>query len=215
MARQQWETSSEFALRLLDAADVDPEAVTRLLELYREARFSEPRGGRGGAPGGRRRAGPGPRERSGRSGERPAPAGLVGPRRRSSSLVVVVGQVVFTLLDFEPQLLGWALLADRRWGPAVAAPRRCRDPAPRAGTPAAAVRATGRRRGQTSTSRVLDSHLDARDPGPALRDRLVALARSRDPDLTDPVLRDLAQQPARRLTPDDIDRYLTRIEELT
>ncbi len=66
----------------------------------------------------------------------------------------------------------------------------------------------------TTTSRVLDSHLDSRDPGPALRDRLVALARSRDPDLTDPVLRDLAQQPARRLTPDDIDRYLTRIEAL-
>jgi len=58
------------------------------------------------------------------------------------------------------------------------------------------------------------SHLDTRDPGPALRDRLVALARSRDPDLADPVLRDLAQQPARRLTPDDIDRYLTRIEAL-
>ena len=41
LARHPWETSSEFALRLLDRADVDPHAVTRLLELYREARFSE------------------------------------------------------------------------------------------------------------------------------------------------------------------------------
>lgn len=40
MARREWETSSELALRMLDAADVDREAVTRLLELYREARFS-------------------------------------------------------------------------------------------------------------------------------------------------------------------------------
>lgn len=41
LARHPWETSSEFALRLLDRADVDPQAVSRLLELYREARFSE------------------------------------------------------------------------------------------------------------------------------------------------------------------------------
>lgn len=40
MARREWETSSELALRMLDAADVDRDAVTRLLELYREARFS-------------------------------------------------------------------------------------------------------------------------------------------------------------------------------
>jgi Domain of unknown function (DUF4129) len=41
LARHPWETASEFALRLLDRADVDPTAVSRLLELYREARFSE------------------------------------------------------------------------------------------------------------------------------------------------------------------------------
>ncbi len=40
MARREWETSSELALRMLDVADVDRAAVTRLLELYREARFS-------------------------------------------------------------------------------------------------------------------------------------------------------------------------------
>lgn len=47
MARREWETSSELALRMLDAADVDREAVTRLLELYREARFSGHRVGEG------------------------------------------------------------------------------------------------------------------------------------------------------------------------
>lgn len=41
LARREWETSSELALRMLDVAEVDREAVSRLLELYREARFSE------------------------------------------------------------------------------------------------------------------------------------------------------------------------------
>ncbi len=41
LAPHAWETSSEFALRFLDRADVDPHAVSRLLGLYREARFSE------------------------------------------------------------------------------------------------------------------------------------------------------------------------------
>lgn len=41
LARHPWETSSEFALRLLERADIDPAPVSRLLELYREARFSQ------------------------------------------------------------------------------------------------------------------------------------------------------------------------------
>jgi hypothetical protein len=40
-AREPWETSSEFILRLLDAVSADAGAVTRLEMLYREARFSE------------------------------------------------------------------------------------------------------------------------------------------------------------------------------
>jgi hypothetical protein len=40
-ARHDWETSSEFTLRLLDAVSADDVAVTRLEALYREARFSE------------------------------------------------------------------------------------------------------------------------------------------------------------------------------
>jgi hypothetical protein len=38
--RRPSETSSEFTLRMLDAAGADSRAVTRLGELYREARFS-------------------------------------------------------------------------------------------------------------------------------------------------------------------------------
>lgn len=41
LSRHPWETPSEFALRLLERAEVDPSAVSDLLELYREARFSE------------------------------------------------------------------------------------------------------------------------------------------------------------------------------
>ncbi|KRF30271.1 DUF4129 domain-containing protein [Nocardioides sp. Soil805] len=40
LGRHPSETSSELALRMLDVADVDRAAVTRLLGLYREARFS-------------------------------------------------------------------------------------------------------------------------------------------------------------------------------
>ncbi|PUA82009.1 DUF4129 domain-containing protein [Nocardioides currus] len=41
LPRHPWETSSEFALRMLERAEVDSTAVASLLELYREARFSE------------------------------------------------------------------------------------------------------------------------------------------------------------------------------
>ncbi len=58
---------------------------------------------------------------------------------------------------------------------------------------------------ETSTARILASHPSPASRGPALRDRLVALARTRDPALTDPDLRDLAHQPVRRLSADEID----------
>ncbi len=41
VARQPWETSSEFTLRLLDRVSADDAAVSRLEGLYREARFSD------------------------------------------------------------------------------------------------------------------------------------------------------------------------------
>ncbi len=41
LARRPWETSSEFTMRVLDLVDAHQPAVSRLGELYREARFSE------------------------------------------------------------------------------------------------------------------------------------------------------------------------------
>ncbi len=41
MARQSWETSSEYAVRMLDRVKADDGAVIRLERLYREARFSD------------------------------------------------------------------------------------------------------------------------------------------------------------------------------
>ncbi len=63
----------------------------------------------------------------------------------------------------------------------------------------------------TSDLRILSSHQQATTPSPAVRDRLVGLARARDPDLAASLLDEL--DPERRLTPAQIDRILTRIEE--
>lgn len=41
VGRRPWETSSEYAIRILDLVAADSGAVTRLAGLYREARFSE------------------------------------------------------------------------------------------------------------------------------------------------------------------------------
>lgn len=41
VARHPWETSSEYTMRVLDLVDAHQPAVSRLGQLYREARFSE------------------------------------------------------------------------------------------------------------------------------------------------------------------------------
>lgn len=41
VGRHAWETSSEYALRILDLVSADADATHRLARLYREARFSE------------------------------------------------------------------------------------------------------------------------------------------------------------------------------
>jgi hypothetical protein len=63
----------------------------------------------------------------------------------------------------------------------------------------------------TSDLRILSGHQQASVPTEALRDRLVALARGRDPDLAAQLRAEL--DPVRRLSPAEIDRILTRIEE--
>ncbi|WP_374455562.1 hypothetical protein [Nocardioides sp.] len=67
----------------------------------------------------------------------------------------------------------------------------------------------------TSDLRILSSHVQASVPTEAVRERLVALARGRDPDLADALRRELGgpHDPARRLSPAEIDRILTRIED--
>jgi hypothetical protein len=68
----------------------------------------------------------------------------------------------------------------------------------------------------TSDLRILTSHQQASVPTEAVRDRLVALARGRDPDLADALRRELGgpHDPPRRLSPAEIDRILTRIEDV-
>lgn len=62
----------------------------------------------------------------------------------------------------------------------------------------------------TSDLRVLTSHQSADHPNEALAERLVALARARDPDLAAALREEL--DGVHRLRPDAIDRILTRIE---
>ena len=63
----------------------------------------------------------------------------------------------------------------------------------------------------TSDLRILSGHQQADHPSDALAQRLVALARTRDPDLASEVQDELAG--VRRIPPAAIDRILTRIEE--
>jgi len=134
------------------------------------------------------------------------------PRVGVLVLVVLGGQVGLTALDFDPRLRDWALMASAGlvllWlafdvvGVGVASWDEPFSPYVR---PDAAD--------DSVHHRVLTNHLAAKEPGPALRHLLLDLARGRDPSLSDPELRALADEPSRRLTAADIDRYLTRIEE--
>ena len=64
----------------------------------------------------------------------------------------------------------------------------------------------------TSDLRVLSSHQSANEPSDAVARRLVELARGRDPALATEIQHELAD--AGRLLPADIDRILTRIEDV-
>jgi hypothetical protein len=64
----------------------------------------------------------------------------------------------------------------------------------------------------TPDLRILSSHQQASVPSEAVRDRLVALARTRDPELAATLHHELT--PTRRLSPAEIDRILTRIEDV-
>jgi len=133
-------------------------------------------------------------------------------RLATAAALAAASYGVLVLMDFGPRPLGWALLSTlgcalawlvvdtldterARWYPTLPAPLD--------------------RAEETSTDqRILDNHAMSGQPTAVLRDRLVALARARDPHLSDPELAALAAGPVRRLTPSDVDRYLTRIEAL-
>lgn len=125
-------------------------------------------------------------------------------------MVGAIGYVAAVLLDFEPQpaayvvmvvivlSLAWLVLDTvdapvAQWG---------------SGLPPVSDRVDE----ATSDLRVLASHEQADVPSEALRNRLIALARSRDPDLAEELRHEL--DPAARLSPADTDRVLRRIEEL-
>jgi hypothetical protein len=124
--------------------------------------------------------------------------------------VAALGYGAAVLLDFEPRPLPYAVWAVvvltltwlvidtveapvARWEHGLPAPADRVDEA-------------------TSDLRVLSSHQQADHPSEALAHRLVQLARARDPALAAEIQHELAG--VRRIPPRDIDRILTRIEDV-
>ena len=141
---------------------------------------------------------------------RPRIAPLWRTRVVGGAVLGAIGYVAAVLLDFEPQpaayvvmsvivlCLAWLVLDTvdapaARWSP---------------GLPPSGDRVDQ----ATSDLRVLASHEQADVPSEALRERLVALARARDPGLAATIEQELGG--IQRLTPTDIDRILTRIEDV-
>lgn len=135
------------------------------------------------------------------------------PRLLLLAVMLVGGQVVLTLMDFDPDPVGWGLLVVVATV-VVWLALDTLDAGEAVWDDGAVGRSGPVVEEQTVHGRVVAAHLASREPGPALRDRLVALARSRDPELTDPDLLRLSTERPRRLSPAEIDHYLTRIEAL-
>lgn len=126
------------------------------------------------------------------------------------TLLGVAGYPAAVLLRFGPQPVPYAtmvaIVLTLAWlvlDTVDAPPARWSPPLPSAGDRVGEA---------TADLRILSSHAQASSPSSAVRDRLVSLARARDPALADALLHELA--PEGRLSPAEIDRILTRIEEL-
>lgn len=149
-------------------------------------------------------------------------------RGGASALLVLVLLAAATVLDFEPDPVQVALIAVLAVavGSLLVDATPDRPPAWRAAEPEP-VRPPGQDARTTSYLRVLEAHRTAREPGPAVRDRLATLAEQalrarhglgRD----DPAARHLLgtdllaviDGPVRRLSHREIDRCLRRIEDL-
>ncbi len=121
-----------------------------------------------------------------------------------------IGYAVAVWLDFEPQPLPYVV-----WAVVVLAMTYLvidTVDAPAAQWQHGLPPATDRVDEVTSDLRVLSSHQSADHPSDALAQRLVELARGRDPDLAAELHRELAG--VHRIAPADIDRILTRIEDV-
>lgn len=138
---------------------------------------------------------------------------VVGPWRNRLFLAVLVagaGYLYALLLDFGPRPVPYVVMASivltlvwLVFDTAESDPARWVPTLPTSGD---------RVDEATPDLRILTSHQQASEPSEALRDRLVALARARDPGLADALRQEL--DPVRRLSPADIDRILTRIEDV-
>lgn len=119
-----------------------------------------------------------------------------------------VGYVAAVLLDFEPRPAAYVVMVTVVLTLVWLVLDTVDAPAPQwqPGLPSSADRVDQ----ATSDLRILVSHEQADVPSEALRDRLLALARARDPDLA--VMLELELAGARRLSPADINHILMRIE---
>lgn len=125
-------------------------------------------------------------------------------------LLAAIGYAIAVWLDFEPQPLPYALWAVVVITMTYLVLDTVDAPVSHWRHPVASR--TDRVDEVTSDLRVLSSHQHADHPSDALAERLVGLARGRGgPDLAAEVHDDLAR--LARITPGDIDRILTRIEE--
>lgn len=130
-------------------------------------------------------------------------------RLAGGAVIGVLGFVASVLLDFEPRPWAFAVMVMLACSVAWLLIDTVNTP-PARWLPS--LRASGDRADVASNDlRLLTSHQTATEPSAALRDRLVALARGRDPALAAAVHDELT--PVRRLGAAEIDRILTRIED--
>lgn len=124
-------------------------------------------------------------------------------------VIGAVGFVAAVVLDFEPRPAAFAVMVLLACSAAWLVLDTVNTPPARwlPGLPSYGDRTDD----ASNDLRILTSHQAATEPSDALRDRLVTLARGRDPALADAVHDELT--PVRRLKAAEIDRILTRIED--
>ncbi len=130
-------------------------------------------------------------------------------RLTAAAVVGLMGFVAAAFVDFEPHPLPFAVMVllvfslawlvidctrtpPAQWTSSLAAPRDRVDEA-------------------NADHRILTTHQQANEPSGAVRARLLALARGRDPALAATLETELSS--VRRLRPTEIDHILTRIEQ--